>query len=125
MNKLRRYKTGFERIGMVMFVIAGVAIGLLHVIAETGFKPEPAREETIASNCKAMTRDPMRYLCREAAKAKLQLRHYISETNSRTYLIIALLMFSAAVFFTGRWTISWVREGFREGQNSDAAFRPE
>ena len=119
MNRFRRYKSGFERIGMVMFVIVGVAISLLHIIAKTGYEVPQDFEDKIVVSCGPPGKYPTAYLCREAAKANLRWRHYTDKIDSPTYFTVVFLLLTVAIFFTGRWTISWILNGFQESTEKD------
>lgn len=121
MNRFRRYKSGFERIGIVMFVIVGVAISLLHIIAETGYEAPQDLEDKIEVSCGPPGKYPTAYLCREAARANLRWHHYTDKMDSPTYFTIAFLLLTIAIIFAGRWTISWIRKGIQENteKNND------
>ncbi|HAA92033.1 MAG: hypothetical protein CMM48_14260 [Rhodospirillaceae bacterium] len=119
MRGLRRYRTGFERIGMVTFVSVAVAIALLHLLAETGYVPTPDLDQTITQECGLGGTDPMVYLCREAAKAEHRWHHYTAATDTRIYLIVVLIVLSAAILLAGRWSLTWIAEGFRTGVKDD------
>ena len=119
MNRFGHYRTGFERIGMVMFVIVGVAISLLHIIAETGYEVPQDFEDKIEVSCGPPGKYSTTYLCREAAKANLRWRHYMDKIDSPTYFTVVFLLFALAIFFAGRWTISWILDGIKESTNKD------
>jgi hypothetical protein len=126
MAHLKRYKTGFERLGIVAFVIVACAIALLHLIAETGYKPprpgtedHRQREQALNAQCDASQADPLNYLCREASKAKLRWHHYTMETDTQTYVIAALILLGLAILLSGRWAVRWVLEGFRKDIQHD------
>lgn len=116
---LRRYKTGFERIGMIAFVLLSLSIGLLHLLAETGYTPTPDLEQNIARECGPKTFDPMVYLCREAAKAERRWNHYTTNTNTRLYLFALVGLLGLAFLFAGRWSVKWIAAGFREAKLGD------
>ena len=113
MRGLRRYRTGFERIGMIAFVVLAAAIGLLHLLAGTGYTPTPDLDQAITQECGPRNSDPMVYLCREAAKAERRWRYYTAATDKRLYIYAALALLGLAILFAGRWSVKWVGEGFR------------
>ena len=126
MVRLKIYRIGFERLGMVAFIIVACAIALLHIIAETGYDA-PQRgteahrqlEQVLNAQCDASKADPLVYLCREAVKAKLRWRHYTMETDTRTYAIAALILLALAILLAGRWAVRWIEEGFRNSIHHD------
>ena len=112
---LRRYRIGFERLGMIAFVALAAAIGLLHLLAETGYTPTPDLDQAVTETCGPLSTDPMVYLCREAAKAERRWRHYTGETDTRLYLFTVIGLLGIALLVAGRWSVKWITEGFQDG----------
>ena len=110
---LRRYKEGFERLGIVAFVVIAVAFGVIR-FAATPYEPPgelteqgQAIKEEIGRECDEGV-VVFAYLCRKRVVAEYRWRHERGQTGMAVIGIVVLI----AAFVCYR-TYPWVRDGFR------------
>ncbi len=111
---LHRYKEGFERLGMVAFVVFAVVFGFIHFAASPYEPPGELTEQgqaiksEIARDCGEEELAIFAYLCGERVVAEYRWRHDRSQAGMA---VIGVVVVIAA--FVCYLTYRWVREGFR------------
>ena len=110
---VRRYKEGFERLGMVAFVVIAVVFGVIRFAASPYEPPGELTEQGQAIKAEiARECDEgfvvFAYLCRERVVAEHRWRH---ERGQAGMVVIAIVVLIAA--FVCYRTYPWVRDGFR------------
>ncbi len=110
---VRRYKEGFERLGMVAFVVIAVVFGFIRFAAGPYDAPPDSTEQGRAVKAEiARECDEgfvvFAYLCRERVVAKYRWRHERGQAGMAVIGIVVVI----AAFICYR-TYPWVRDGFR------------
>ena len=110
---VRRYKEGFERLGMVAFVVIAVVFGVIRFAASPYEPPGELTEQGQAIKAEiARECDEgfvvFAYLCRERVVAEYRWRH---ERGQAGMAVIGIVVVIAA--FVCYRTYRWVRVGFR------------
>lgn len=115
----RRYKEGFDRLGIVAFVLAAAAAALVFLMSGEPYAlPEPGTEEreilalALASEC-AEARAPFASLCRQRVLAAYRGRYYLEkqEVTASALLFMTLAVLAFCLFGYRVWR--WVVEGFK------------
>ncbi len=110
---IRRYKEGFERLGIVAFVVIAVVFGFIRFVAVPYDPPPDSTEQgrfikaEIARECDEGF-VVFVYLCRERVVAEYRWRH---ERGQAGMAVIGIVVVIAA--FVCYRTYRWVRDGFR------------
>ncbi len=110
---LSRYKEGFERLGIVAFVVVAVGFAVLRLAAVPYDPPPDATEQGQAIKAE-MAREcdegvvVFAYLCRKRVLAKYRWEHERGQAGMAVIGIVVLI----AAFVCYR-TYPWVRDGFR------------
>jgi len=110
---IRRYKEGFERLGIVAFVVIAVVFGFIRFVAVPYDPPPDSTEQgrfikaEIARECDEGF-VVFAYLCRERVVAEYRWRH---ERGQAGMAVIGIVVVIAA--FVCYRTYRWVRDGFR------------
>ena len=110
---LSRYKEGFERLGIVAFVVIAVGFGLMRFAASPYEPPGELTEQgqaikaEIARECDEGV-VVFAYLCRKRVVAEYRWRHERGQTGLAVIGIVVVI----AAFVCYR-TYPWVRDGFR------------
>ena len=110
---VRRYKEGFERLGIVAFVVIAVVFGVIRFAASPYETPGELTEQGQAIKAEiARECDEgfvvFAYLCRERVVAEYRWRH---ERGQAGMAVIGIVVVIAA--FVCYRTYPWVRDGFR------------
>ncbi len=114
MSAKRYYKEGFERLGMVAFVVFAVVFGFIHFAAAPYEPPGELTEQgqaikaEIARDCGEQEFALFAYLCRERVVAEYRWRHDRGQAGMAVIGIVVVI----AAFVCYR-TYRWVRDGFR------------
>ncbi len=110
---LSRYKEGFERLGIVAFVVIAVGFGIIR-LAAAPYDPPPDSTEQGQAVKAEMVREcdegfvVFAYMCRNRVIAKYRWWH---ERGQAGMAVIAIVIVVAA--FVCYRTYPWVRDGFR------------
>ncbi len=110
---LSRYKEGFERLGIVAFVVIAVVFGVMR-FAASPYDPPPDSTEQGQAIKAEMAREcdvgvvVFAYLCRKRVIAKYRWEH---ERGQAGMAVIGIVVVIAA--FVCYRTYRWVRDGFR------------
>ncbi len=113
---LGRYKEGFERLGIVAFVIAALTFSLLHLTAGEPFTSQEAETEQalaleaeIASRCDGEGFALMAYFCDRHVRATHRLGRIMDRLGPAGPAIF-LAVGALVIYLTYRW----VGEGFKK-----------
>lgn len=110
---LSRYKEGFERLGIVAFVVVAVGFGVMR-LAAVPYDPPPDSSEQGQAIKAEMAREcdegvvVFAYLCRKRVVAAYRWEH---ERGQAGMVVIGIVVVVAA--FVCYRTYPWVRDGFR------------
>ncbi|MFQ5619568.1 MAG: hypothetical protein ACE5FR_11395 [Rhodospirillales bacterium] len=113
MGPVRRYKEGFERLGIVAFIVVAVVFGFIR-FASGPYDPPPESTEQGQAIKAEMAREcdegfvVFAYLCRERVMAE---RRWRQERGQAGMAVIGVVVVIAA--FVCYRTYRWVRDGFR------------
>ena len=110
---VRRYKEGFERLGIVAFVVIAVVFGFIHLVAVPYEPPPDSTEQGRAIKAEIARQCDegfvvFAYLCPERVVAEYRWRHERGQAGTAVIGIVVVI----AAFVCYR-TYRWVRDGFR------------
>ena len=123
---LRRYKTGFDRVAIVAFVVVAATFALIYVSVPEAYRPpDPgsdaglALEAQLDDACGTDESDPLVGLCRENIESRERWRYYRAQVDPLRIFLLWLAVFGGAALFFGRWTWTWLATGFRAGRTEE------
>ncbi len=118
---LKRYKEGFDRLAIVLFVAVAVCFGLIHLmVSETYIAPAPESAEgralvaEVERKCSVEERAVFVFLCREEVTARRRLTHYRDRLGSSQAGFLVLIAAAGLVSALGYRAYRWVRVGFTQ-----------
>ncbi len=116
----KRFKEGFDRLGIVVFVVFAAGFLLVYLLAREPFILPPqgspervAVDADLAENCNPDNDGPFATLCRERVMAKYRWEFYRSYSSGFSMVFVGLLALAAMVI--GYRTLRWVVAGFKQG----------
>ena len=116
---MKRYKEGFDRLGIVAFVFCAAVFGLVYLTSAAPLGlPEPTSEQQtaialdVAQQCGPDQTGILAGLCRHRVTSTYQWRLYRANANVWAFggVVSAALLLVGALF--GRRIYRWVRDGF-------------
>ena len=119
--RLKRYKEGFDRLAIVLFVAVAVCFGLIHLmVSETYIAPAPESEAGRALTAEADRKCAQEegavfnFLCREEVTARRRLAHYRERLGSSQAGFLVLIVAAGLASALGYRAYRWVRAGFTQ-----------
>ena len=116
---MKRYKEGFDRLGIVAFVFCAAVFGLVYLTSTAPPElPEPTSERQTAieldvtQECGPDQTGILAGICRHRVKSTYQWRLYRDNANVWAFgvVVLAAMLLVGALF--GRRIYRWVRDGF-------------
>lgn len=118
---MRRYKNGFDRLGIVAFVFCAALFWLVYLAIDAPFRlPQPgsiddqALQAELTAQCAPYENALEARICRYRVASPYRWQHYRDNSAAPAFGIIlaAALVLAGAVF--GRRIYRWVRAGFEQ-----------
>ncbi len=123
---LRRYKTGFDRVSIVAFIVVAAMFALIYVSVPEAYRPPDPDSEAgralqaqLYESCGTDDSDPLVGLCRENILSKERWRYYRTQIDPLRIALLWLAVFGGAALFFGRWTWRWLAAGFRTDRTGE------
>ena len=120
MAKKKRYKEGFDRVGIVLFVLFAAGFLLVYLLAREPFEMPPegcaerlAIEADLAENCDPENEGPFALLCDERVMAKYRWAHYRADPSGFPMILGGVFVLAIVAF--GHRTLRWIVDGFKQG----------
>ena len=115
------YKEGFERLGIVLFVCAGLAIAAVVALSRQPFDLDSldaaerqAAEAKIAEDCNPDNLEALYDFCRERVLGPYRWRHYRDSEGAGAVGLTIAGGALVVVLLGGYPVFRWVRAGFRQ-----------
>ncbi len=116
---MRRYKEGFDRLGIVAFVFCAALFWLVYLMIDAPFRlPEPGSDADqaltaeLAEQCGSYENALEARICQYRVTSPYRWRHYRDNTAAPTFAIIVAAALALAGGVFGRRIYRWVRSGF-------------